>query len=307
LGREKEGSVAVLLNGGELSRKLRGELKARSVDLRKAGLVPCLAVILVGDNPASLSYVGAKEKALEEAEMGSRDFRLPAETSQGELLSLIAELNADPLVHGILVQLPLPPHINEDLVINAIDPAKDVDGFHPVSVGNMVLGRPGFLPCTPHGVVVLLREYQIPLAGAHAVVLGRSNIVGKPLANLLARRDLNATVTLCHTGTRNLAALSRTADILISAVGKPGTVGADMVKEGAAVIDVGVNRVPDSAAKRGYRLRGDVDFEPVSAKAGFITPVPGGVGPMTITMLLQNVVLAAEARKGRNPEGRNPE
>jgi methylenetetrahydrofolate dehydrogenase (NADP+)/methenyltetrahydrofolate cyclohydrolase len=298
--------VAVVLNGGDVARKLRGELKARSVDLRKAGLAPCLAVILVGDNPASLSYVGAKEKALEEAEMLSRDFRLPAETSQGELLSLIAELNADPLVHGILVQLPLPPHINEEPVINAIDPAKDVDGFHPVSVGNMVLGRPGFLPCTPHGVIVLLREYGIPLAGAHAVVLGRSNIVGKPLANLLARRDLNATVTLCHTGTRNLAAISRTADILIAAVGKPGTVGADMVKEGAAVIDVGVNRVPDSTAKRGYRLRGDVDFEPVAAKAGFITPVPGGVGPMTITMLLQNVVLAAEARKGRNPAGQNP-
>jgi methylenetetrahydrofolate dehydrogenase (NADP+)/methenyltetrahydrofolate cyclohydrolase len=290
------------LNGGDVARKLRGELKTRGADLRKAGIVPCLAVILVGDNPASLSYVGAKEKALEEAEMLSRDFRLPAETSQGELLSLIAELNADPLVHGILVQLPLPPHINEEPVINAIDPAKDVDGFHPVSVGNLVLGRPGFIPCTPHGVVVLLREYGIPLAGAHAVVLGRSNIVGKPLASLLARRDLNATVTLCHTGTRDLAAISRTADILIAAVGKPGMVGADMVKEGAAVIDVGVNRVPDPAAKRGYRLRGDVDFEPVAAKAAFITPVPGGVGPMTITMLLQNVILAAAARKGRGQD-----
>jgi methylenetetrahydrofolate dehydrogenase (NADP+)/methenyltetrahydrofolate cyclohydrolase len=231
--------------------------------------------------------------------MGSRDFRLPRDTAQEALCSLIGELNADPQVHGILVQLPLPPHINEDSVISAIDPAKDVDGFHPVSVGNLVLGRPGFLPCTPHGVVTLLREYGIPLSGARAVVLGRSNIVGKPLANLLARRDLNATVTLCHTGTRDLAAISREADILIAAAGKPGIVKADMVKEGAVVIDVGVNRVPDPSAKRGYRLQGDVDFEAVAEKAGFITPVPGGVGPMTIAMLLQNVILAAEARRGQ--------
>jgi methylenetetrahydrofolate dehydrogenase (NADP+)/methenyltetrahydrofolate cyclohydrolase len=295
--------VAVLLNGGELARKLRAEIKVQSEALGKAGPVPCLAVILVGEDPASLSYVGAKEKALEEAGMRSLDLRLPADTSQGELLARIAALNGDPLVHGILVQLPLPPHIDGEAVIGAIDPAKDVDGFHPVSMGNLALGRPGFVPCTPQGVVVLLREYGIPLAGAHAVILGRSNIVGKPLANLLVRRDLNATVTLCHTGTRNLAALSRSADILIAAVGKPGVVGADMVREGAAVIDVGVNRVPDSTAKRGYRLRGDVDFEAVAAKAAFITPVPGGVGPMTIAMLLRNLVLAAEARKGREGPG----
>jgi methylenetetrahydrofolate dehydrogenase (NADP+)/methenyltetrahydrofolate cyclohydrolase len=251
-------------------------------------------VILVGEDPASLSYVGAKEKALEEAGMGSRDFRLPEKTAQKELLSLIAGLNADPLVHGILVQLPLPPHIAEDQVIAAIDPAKDVDGFHPVSLGNLVLGRPGFLPCTPRGVLLLLREYGVPLSGAHAVVLGRSNIVGKPLANLLARKDQNATVTLCHTGTRDLAAITRQADILIAAAGKPGLVSADMVKEGAAVIDVGVNRVPDPQAKKGYRLRGDVDFEGLAEKAGFLSPVPGGVGPMTIAMLLENVIQAAE-------------
>jgi methylenetetrahydrofolate dehydrogenase (NADP+)/methenyltetrahydrofolate cyclohydrolase len=286
--------MTVLIDGRAAARKVQDRVKARSGALREKGITPCLAVILVGEDPASLSYVGAKEKALAEAGMGSRDFRLPEETGQEALISLIAQLNADSLVHGILVQLPLPPHINGDSVITAIDPAKDVDGFHPVSLGNLVLGRPGFLPCTPHGVLVLLREYGIPLSGAHAVVLGRSNIVGKPLANLLARRDQNATVTLCHTGTRDLAAITRQADILIAAAGRPGLVSADMVKEGAAVIDVGVNRVPDPQAKRGYRLRGDVDFEGLNGKAGFLSPVPGGVGPMTIAMLLENVVQAAE-------------
>jgi methylenetetrahydrofolate dehydrogenase (NADP+)/methenyltetrahydrofolate cyclohydrolase len=286
--------VAVIIDGRAAALKLRDGLKTRLRALGERGIVPCLAVILVGENPASLSYVGAKEKALAEAGMDSRDLRLPEDTAQGEILSLIAELNADPLVHGILLQLPLPPHINEDPLITAIDPAKDVDGFHPVSMGNLVLGRPGFLPCTPHGILVLLRDYGIPLSGARAVVLGRSNIVGRPLANLLSRREQNATVTLCHTGTRDLASITRQADILIAAAGKPGLVGPDMVKEGAAVIDVGVNRVADPRAKRGYRLRGDVDFEGVAAKAAFISPVPGGVGPMTIAMLLENVVRAAE-------------
>jgi methylenetetrahydrofolate dehydrogenase (NADP+)/methenyltetrahydrofolate cyclohydrolase len=290
--------MAVIIDGKETARKLRDGLKLRVAGMRKTGLVPCLAVILVGDNGASLSYVGAKEKALEEADMASRDLRLPEKTSQAELLTLISRLNVDPDVHGILVQLPLPSHIDADSVIAAIDPAKDVDGFHPVSVGNLVLGRPGFLPCTPHGVLVLLKEYGVPVSGAHAVVLGRSNIVGKPLANLLSRRDQNATVTLCHTGTRDLAALCREADILIAAVGKPGVVHADMVREGAAVIDVGVNRVADGTAKKGYRLLGDVDYEAVAEKAGFITPVPGGVGPMTIAMLLENVVRAAETAGG---------
>ncbi|GHU88603.1 bifunctional protein FolD [Spirochaetia bacterium] len=285
---------AIIIDGKAISLKVREEMKRRSNALKLQGIIPCLAVILVGEDPASLSYVTAKEKALAETEMASRDFRLPASTTEAELLALISRLNADASVHGILVQLPLPAHISEERVITAIDPLKDVDGFHPVSVGNMVLGRPGFLPCTPHGVLVLLRELRIPTAGAHAVVLGRSNIVGKPLANLLARRDVNATVTICHTGTKDLSAITRQADILIAAVGRAGLVTADMVKEGAAVIDVGVNRVTDPSAKKGYRLRGDVDYEAVAEKAAWITPVPGGVGPMTIAMLLQNVVEAAE-------------
>jgi methylenetetrahydrofolate dehydrogenase (NADP+)/methenyltetrahydrofolate cyclohydrolase len=283
---------AVIIDGKAISAKIREQVKNRAWTLRERGMIPCLAVLLAGEDPASLSYVTAKEKALAEAGMESRDIRLPAGTSEGELLSLIAELNRDTKVHGILVQLPLPAHINEDRIITAIDPAKDVDGFHPVSVGNMVLGRSGFLPCTPHGVLVLLRELNIPLAGAHAVVVGRSNIVGKPLANLLTRREVNATVTICHTGTKDLARFTREADIVIAAAGSPALIGPDMVKPGAALIDVGVNRVPDPAAKKGYRLCGDVD--PAAAeRAAYLTPVPGGVGPMTIAMLLQNVAEAA--------------
>jgi methylenetetrahydrofolate dehydrogenase (NADP+)/methenyltetrahydrofolate cyclohydrolase len=286
---------ATIIDGKEIARKVREEAKARTARLRERGVVPCLAVILAGEDPASLSYVTAKERALAEAGMEGRDFRLPAATPEGELLSLIGRLNADRGVHGILVQLPLPPHIDTDRVIAAIDPAKDVDGFHPVSVGNLVLGRRGFLPCTPHGVLVLLRELGVPLAGAHAVVLGRSNIVGKPLANLLVRREVNATVTICHTGTADLARHAREADILIAAAGRPGLVTGGMVKPGAAVIDVGVNRVEDPSAKKGYRLAGDVDFTAVVEKARWITPVPGGVGPMTIAMLMQNVAQAAES------------
>jgi methylenetetrahydrofolate dehydrogenase (NADP+)/methenyltetrahydrofolate cyclohydrolase len=285
--------MAIIIDGKEVARKKREEAAVRTAALKSRGIIPCLAVVLVGEDPASISYVTGKEKALLEAGMESRDIRLPAETSQAQLLELIAALNADNAVHGILVQLPLPSHIREELVITAIDPAKDVDGFHPVSVGNMILGRRGFLPCTPHGVLVLLQEMKIPTAGAHAVVVGRSNLVGKPLANLLTRRTVNATVTVCHTGSGNLSRYTRQADILIAAAGKPGLVTADMVKDGAAVIDVGVNRVPD--AKKGYRLRGDVDFDAVSEKASYITPVPGGVGPMTIAMLLLNVVQAAES------------
>jgi methylenetetrahydrofolate dehydrogenase (NADP+)/methenyltetrahydrofolate cyclohydrolase len=298
---------AIIIDGKEIARKVREEAGARTARLREQGIVPCLAVILVGEDPASLSYVAAKERALGEAGMEGRDFRLPAETGEGELLSLIGRLNADRGVHGILVQLPLPPHIDTDRVIAAIDPARDVDGFHPESVGNLVLGRRGFLPCTPHGVLVLLRELRVPLAGAHAVVLGRSNIVGKPLANLLARRDVNATVTLCHTGTADPARFTRDADILIAAAGRPGLVTGDMVKPGAAVIDVGVNRVEDPSAKKGCRLVGDVDFAAAVERAGWITPVPGGVGPMTIAMLMQNVVQAAEnAAAGVAGPGRFP-
>jgi methylenetetrahydrofolate dehydrogenase (NADP+)/methenyltetrahydrofolate cyclohydrolase len=251
-------------------------------------------VVLLGEDPASLSYVRGKERALAEVGMAGRDIRLPADTAEETLLGIIAGLNADESVHGILVQLPLPAHIREDRIIIAIDPAKDVDGFHPLSLGNLMLGRPGFLPCTPQGVLLLLRETGIPTAGAHVVVVGRSNIVGKPLANLLARREYNATVTVCHTGTTDLGAHTRRADILIAAAGKPGFITADMVKPGAAVIDVGVNRVQDPSAKTGYRLTGDLDFEGVAEKAAWITPVPGGVGPMTIAMLLLNVLVAAE-------------
>ena len=241
--------AAVVIDGRAAALRIREEVRERVLVLREKGLIPCLGVILVGEDPASLSYVTAKERALAEAGMASRDIRLPADMDEVKLLFHIALLNRDPSVHGILVQLPLPAHIREDLVIAAIDPQKDVDGFHPVSVGNLVLGKRCFAPCTPQGVITLLQEANIPIAGAHAVVVGRSNIVGKPLVNLLSRRELNATVTLCHTGTRNLARYTREADILIACAGKAGLITADMIREGAAVIDVGVNRVPDPAAK----------------------------------------------------------
>jgi methylenetetrahydrofolate dehydrogenase (NADP+)/methenyltetrahydrofolate cyclohydrolase len=289
---------AVIIDGKEVARKKREEAASRAAVLKARGIEPCLAVLLVGEDPASVSYVTGKEKALSEAGMKSLDFRLPADTGEPALLERIAALNADPSVHGILVQLPLPSHIGEAKVIAAVDPAKDVDGFHPVSVGNMILGRPGFLPCTPHGVLVLLEEMRIPTAGAHAVIVGRSNIVGKPLANLLVRKEINATVTVCHTGSGDIGRYTRRADVLIAAAGRPGLVTADMIKDGAAVIDVGVNRVPDAAAKKGYRLKGDVDFPAAVEKASFITPVPGGVGPMTIAMLLLNVIRAAENAAG---------
>ena len=286
---------AVMMDGKALGMKIRESVKARSAALREKGIVPCLAVVLVGEDAPSLSYVKSKEKALAEAGMESLDIRLPEETGEDALLSLIGELNMDKNVHGILVQSPVPKHIDEDKVTAAVAPEKDVDCFHPVSVGNMVLGRPGFLPCTPHGVLMLLREYNVPVSGANVVVVGRSNIVGKPLANLLIRREYNATVTLCHTGTKDLASHTRRADILIAAARNPEFIKPEMVKEGAVVIDVGINRVPDSSSPKGYRLCGDID--PAAAKkAAFYTPVPGGVGPMTIAMLLQNVIEAAERR-----------
>jgi methylenetetrahydrofolate dehydrogenase (NADP+)/methenyltetrahydrofolate cyclohydrolase len=287
--------AAIIIDGKAVAAKIRARAAERAAGLRERGRVPCLAVVLAGENPASVSYVKAKEKALAGAGMEGRILRLPAETSEAEILGVVKGFNADPAVHGILVQLPLPAHIAQDRVVSAIDPAKDVDGFHPLSAGNLVLGRPGFIPCTPRGVLALLGETGVPLAGARAVILGRSSIVGTPLAILLSQRGVNATVTLCHTGTRDLAAHTREAEILIACAGKPGLVTADMVKPGACVIDVGVNRVEDPSAKKGCRLRGDVDFEAVAEKAGWITPVPGGVGPMTIAMLLQNVLEAAEA------------
>jgi len=287
---------ANIIDGKVVAAKVAGEVRDRVSILKERGIHPCLAVILVGEDPASLSYVKGKQKALAEAGMEGRDIRLGETTSEAELLSLIATLNADEKVHGILVQLPLPSHIREEVILKSLDPRKDVDCFHPYSLGKLFLGEPGFLPCTPHGIIVLLRELKIPLSGAHAVVVGRSNIVGKPLAMLLARREINATVTVCHTGTKDLPSHTRRADILIAACGRPGLIKGDMIKKGAAVIDVGVNRVEDSQAKKGYRLKGDVEFDEAAEIAGWITPVPGGVGPMTIAMLMQNVVYAAEEK-----------
>jgi len=287
---------AVIMDGKTLGMKIRESVKTRSSALREKGIAPCLAVALVGEDPASLSYVKSKEKALAEAGMESRDIRLPENTSEDTLLSLIAELNMDEKIHGILVQSPVPKHIDEEKVNAAIAPEKDVDCFHPVSVGNMVLGKPGFLPCTPHGVLMLLREYNIPVSGANVVIVGRSNIVGKPLANLLIRREYNATVTICHTGTKDLGSHTLQADILVVAAGSPEFIKPEIVNEGAAVIDVGINRVSDPSSKKGYRVCGDVD-PAVAEKAAFFTPVPGGVGPMTIAMLLQNVIEAAQRRK----------
>ena len=284
---------AVIMDGKALGQKIRESVKIRAATLRARGVTPCLAVVLVGEDPASLSYVKSKEKALAEVGMESYDIRLPQITSEAELLSLIANLNKDERVHGILVQSPVPKHIDGEKVNAAVAPEKDVDCFHPVSVGNMVLDRPGFLPCTPHGVLMFLKEYNIPISGANVVVVGRSNIVGKPLANLLIRREYNATVTICHTGTKDLAGYTLQADILIAAAGKAGFIKPEMVREGATVIDVGINRVPDTSAVKGYRVCGDVD-PAVAEKTAFFTPVPGGVGLMTVAMLLQNVVEAAE-------------
>lgn len=288
---------AELIDGKALAAETRARVKAGVATLKAAtGVTPGLGVVLVGDDPASRSYVTAKERALEEAGMRSVDVRLPEGTTQEELLAVIARLNADPQVHGILVQLPLPKGLDTDAVIRAIAPEKDVDGFTPVNVGKMLLGQTCFLPCTPHGILRLLEKAGTPTRGAHAVVVGRSDIVGRPIANLLTRKGPNgdATVTLCHSATQDLGRFTRQADILIVATGRPGTVTADMVKPGATVIDVGVNRVLDPTAQRGYRLRGDCDFEGVAKVAGKLTPVPGGVGPMTIAMLLENTLTSAQ-------------
>ncbi len=291
--------TAQIIDGKAIAQAIREEVKTKAASLKARGITPCLAVILAGDNPASVSYVTAKKKALSEAGMADRFVHLPESAAEEELLTVIQRLNEDSSVHGILVQLPLPPHINEEKIILAINPAKDVDGFHPVNAGNLLIGRQGFVPCTPHGIIVLLQKMNIQTDGKRAVVIGRSNIVGKPAALLLSRRDVNATVTLCHTGTKNLSEITRSADILVAAAGRANTVTADMVKEGAVVIDVGVNRIPDSSKKSGFHLTGDVDFERVREKAAFITPVPGGVGPMTIAMLMENTVIAADRQTGK--------
>ena len=289
--------AARIIDGKQVAQDIRLELKANVSQLQQQGIVPGLGVILVGDDPASRSYVTAKERACAEIGIYSDDNRLPVDTTQEELMALVAKMNQDPKINGILVQLPLPNHLNEAEVLLAIDPAKDVDGFHPMNVGKMVVGEESFLPCTPHGVLQLLLRSEVEIEGAHVVIVGRSNIVGKPLANMLIQKSAtgNATVTVCHTRTRNLKEFTLQADIVIAAAGRPNTITADMVKDGVVVIDVGVNRVEDATRKRGYRLVGDVDFEAVKEKASLITPVPGGVGPMTITMLLHNTVESAKA------------
>jgi methylenetetrahydrofolate dehydrogenase (NADP+)/methenyltetrahydrofolate cyclohydrolase len=288
--------TARIIDGKQVAAQMREELKAEVARLKEKGIVPGLGVILVGEDPASVSYVTGKERACAEMGIYSDNRHLAADTSQKRLISLVRKMNKDPKIHGILVQLPLPKGLNESEVLEAIDPAKDVDGFHPVNVGRMVAGAKAFLPCTPHGVIQLLIRSGVTIEGANVVIVGRSNIVGKPLANMLIQKSAigNATVTVCHTRTKDLAYHTRQADIVIVAAGRLNTITADMIKEGAVVIDVGVNRVEDATKKQGFRLVGDVDFEAVKEKASLITPVPGGVGPMTITMLLYNTVESAK-------------
>lgn len=287
----------VRIDGKAVAEKVLAETKARVGELARRGVKPGLAVVLVGDDPASRAYVRSKDRKAAELGLHSVKHELPAETAQGELLALIAELNADPAIHGILVQSPPPPHINEAEVVLAIDPRKDVDGFHPVNVAKLAMeDESGFVPCTPLGCIRLLLEAGIETAGKRAVVVGRSMIVGKPMALLLMRRGPggDATVTVAHSRTKDLAAVTQAADIVVAAIGRPHFLGAEHIREGAVVIDVGINRVADASVPAGYRLVGDVDYEAVAPKCAAITPVPGGVGPMTIAMLMSNCVLAAE-------------
>ena len=292
--------VAEIISGNEVAKTIRAELKDEVAKMKTAGVTPGLVVILVGENAASQVYVRKKGEACQELGINSETIRLPAETSEDELLKLIDKYNADPKFDGILVQLPLPKQISEEKVLMRIDPGKDVDGFHPVNVGKMVVGADAYLPCTPAGVQDLLVRSGNDPKGKHVVVLGRSNIVGKPVANILIQKmpGADATVTVCHSRTQNLSDLTKQADIIIAAMGVPKFLKADMVKDGVVVIDVGVNRIDDPSTKSGTRLVGDVDFDAVKEKAGAITPVPGGVGPMTITMLMKNTVRAARVHHG---------
>jgi methylenetetrahydrofolate dehydrogenase (NADP+)/methenyltetrahydrofolate cyclohydrolase len=288
---------ADLIDGRAIAKKVRAETAERAKKLAERGIKPGLAVVLVGEDPASVVYTSAKSKAAEEAGMYSLNLRLPADISQADLLARVDALNSDPRIHGILVQMPLPKQIDPDTVIRRVDPAKDVDGFHPINVGKMLIGeRDGFIPCTPAGIQVLLRESGVKTPGKNCVVIGRSNIVGKPMAALMLQDNENAncTVTVCHRHTADLKAHTRSADILIVAAGRARIVTGEMVKPGAVVIDVGTNRINDPSTKSGTRLTGDVDFESVREVASKITPVPGGVGPMTIAMLMSNTVRAAE-------------
>lgn len=272
----------MILDGKKTSNRIKTELKEKVVHLAEKGIVPCLAVVIVGEDPASKVYVNSKKKACEMIGIKSLSYELAEETTEVELLELVQRLNNDPKVNGILVQLPLPKHINEDAIIMAIDPNKDVDGFHPVNVGNLSIGNKGFISCTPYGIIELMKRYEIPIEGTNCVIVGRSNIVGKPISMLLLRE--NATVTICHSKTKDLKSVCKNADILIAAIGRPKMITADYVKEGAVIIDVGINRLEDGS------LCGDVDYKDVFDKASYITPVPGGIGPMTIAMLMKNLV-----------------
>ena len=286
-----------LIDGKALAKRMREEIAADVAALKaERGVTPGLAVVLVGEDPASVSYVTAKERACAEAGMRSVEVRLPESVAEDKLVAEIARLNADPEIDGVLVQLPLPKGIDTKRVIEAISPEKDVDGFTPVNIGRMMIGDKCFLPCTPHGIVKLIEFAGMDLKGRHVVVIGRSNIVGRPLSVLLSMKGVDATVTLCHTATRDVASFTRNADAVVVAAGRPNTLTGDMIRKGAVVIDVGVNRVPDATSARGYRLVGDADFESCSRVASAITPVPGGVGPMTITMLLWNTLAAARRR-----------
>ncbi len=285
----------LLLKGKPVSDSIRLSLEPRVQSLKEIGIVPKLAAIIVGDDPASQVYVRNKARAFEKLNCESQTYRLDSRSSEEDVLTLIVRLNNDPSVHGILVQLPLPKHLDSKTILHTVSPNKDVDGFHPENLGLLLEGNPNFIPCTPHGVLEILRHYDIPVSGRHAVIVGRSNIVGKPMFALLAQKFEmgNATVTICHTGTKDLAAYTKQGDIIIAAAGSPNMITGDMIKEGVDIIDVGINRVDDDSEK-GYTLVGDVNTESVMGIANSVTPVPGGVGPMTITMLLVNTVKSAE-------------
>jgi len=294
--------AAKVISGTEISQKIMAELGQKVANLKSSGITPSLAVILVGDDPASRIYVANKEKACGQIGINSVQINLPNTVNLQQLISEVKRLNEDRSIHGILVQLPLPSHLDEDKVIEAIDPAKDVDCFHPMNVGLLIAGRPFFLPCTPHGIYQILLHAGIKLEGKHVVILGRSNIVGRPLSILLSLKEMgNATVTLCHSRSGDIAHYTKQADIVVAAMGKPELLRGDMIKEGAIVIDVGINRIPDANAKKGYRLVGDCHFDSVAEKASAITPVPGGVGPMTVVMLLHNTIKAAERLASARP------
>jgi len=284
-----------ILSGKEVAEAIQDEVRLESLAFqKKSGIQPCLAVILVGDDPASTTYVASKKRTCEAMGFAHKDFYLDTDCSENELKDLIRTLNNDILVHGILVQLPLPPHLSESVVIETIDPDKDVDGLHPQNVGRLLLGQDGFIACTPHGVLKILDYYHIETSGKEVVIVGRSSIVGKPMAALLMQKGRDATVTICHSRTKNLAQVTRRAEILIVAIGKPHAITASMVSPGAIVIDVGINRLDDPSKKRGYRLVGDVDYEQIVPLCEAITPVPGGVGVMTIAMLMVNTLTAAK-------------